>query len=952
MAGVIRVLADLAPDHKRPGYDVSGGDATDMAWIGGLAPGSAGYSAAWAGDPFVRLGLTVPVRVPRTAELEALQLEDALDPGLPALRIGWLWAVGAATVRGEATKLLIPILSRPVLATAHASEIQLEPIGAWDLWSLIDDPSKAAELEASAQFPTQPIAREGWESPGEGDVQIHGWVDRVLAATGLGPAQLLPSTVDPGALHPGDGVTIVKGFGVYIDESLDPSRSQESLRAWSVAPGISHAAMASLYLGDDTDHTSDRTSGEMDSGSPFPLTDRQREVLVAARTDPVVVVSGPPGTGKSHTAAAVALDAVRRGQSVLVATQSRAAADVLAELLDRVPGPTPVLFGGGDRASKLAAKLADGLGAIEHPRAWERRAAAEHRAAELGRAVVADLDDVAAAAAWQEDVLTLAAHSLVAPRLLDPPDANTTAADVARATALVARSAPTHGWLANRRRTAAERQLRELVGAAPDAPLDTIGEAVAVASARARAARAGRRSTVDAAARWAALREAERDRRIARGEALADEVARRTDSGARRAVAALSTALRGGRAGRRRHLAAIDVGELTTALPLWVGTLGEIESLLPPVAGAFDVVVLDEASQIDQVSASAALLRAKRVVVIGDPRQLRFVSFLADADVSTAVVAHGCQPLADRLDVRRVSAFDLAASTAPVRFLDEHFRSVPHLIGFSSRHFYDDRLLVATRHPSNEAVDAIDVLRVDGAKEDGVNVREVDAAIAQVRALLDDPEHPGQTIGIVSPYRAQVDAIRERIGAELPIEVIETGRLRVGTVHGFQGAECDVAVASFGISDGGGRGRQFLEDPHLFNVLVTRARRQVIVLASVDSPPPGLLADYLRWAEHGPAPDPGLAPNDEWTARLAGVLRDAGTPVRTGYPVGRWRIDLVVGTGPTAVAVATRVHPDGPGAHIRRHLALARAGWHQAEAFPSDHDGDPVATALALGDLR
>ena len=51
------------------------------------------------------------------------------------------------------------------------------------------------------------------------------------------------------------------------------------------------------------------------------------------------------------------------------------------------------------------------------------------------------------------------------------------------------------------------------------------------------------------------------------------------------------------------------------------------------------------------------------------------------------------------------------------------------------------------------------------------------------------------------------------------------------------------------------------------------------------------------------------------------------------------------------MAVATRPHPDGPDAHMARHLALGRAGWRQSEAFPADHDGNVVTAALALSAL-
>ncbi len=64
----------------------------------------------------------------------------------------------------------------------------------------------------------------------------------------------------------------------------------------------------------------------------------------SARHEPILAISGPPGSGKSHTVAAIASDAVTRGGSVLIATRSEHAATVVAGMLDRQAGPDPVLF--------------------------------------------------------------------------------------------------------------------------------------------------------------------------------------------------------------------------------------------------------------------------------------------------------------------------------------------------------------------------------------------------------------------------------------------------------------------------------------------------------------------------------------------------------------------------------------------------------------------------------
>ncbi|HWJ62460.1 MAG TPA: ATP-binding protein [Acidimicrobiales bacterium] len=936
-AAILRALSTLAPDRRKTGYDVAGSGPTAMAWLGTLR------SNADDGDPLKAAG-NVPgvLLVDPSEHLQALQRYDALNPDAVDLRIGWMWVVGTIRVDGEPVPLRLPMLSRPARVQQLGNRRHIEPVTAWDLWALVDDPDVASQLEVEAVFGGGALEPGVQQALVDRLPVLRSWVQRVLGASGLPPSNAVLAPTDPTKL-PTDRLQVVAGYGIYADVGADPSRPKETLANWSVNPAAASSALATLYLGPTEASGEPGVPGSTPITCPFPLTDRQRDVVHRAGRDPITVVSGPPGTGKSQTAAAAALHAIAKGQSVLVATQSTMAADVLADLLDRVPGPTPVLFGGSERGSVLAQKLADGIGRPAATDVHQEEQAATAEADSLAAATAADLRHVAADAEWRRVAHELPLLLDAAPALLDSPPI----ASPAEARDLVERCHRTGGMFSGWRRRRAERSLRALVGAPGDAPLATLERAVQAATVREDAHRA---SVVDRSAtddRWQALVTADASCRAATARALADDLARRPDEASRRAVAALATALRSGRAARHSHLNAIDVRQLTKALPLWVGTLGDIEHLLPATAAAFDVVILDEASQIDQLAASAALLRARRAVVIGDPRQLRFVSFLSDREVRATLATEHLTDLRDRLDLRRVSAFDLAASSAPVAFLDEHFRSVPHLIGFSAERFYDGRLSVATRHPRNESLLAIEVRRLAGVRANGVNATEVEAAVELVAELL---ATTSGSIGVVSPYRPQVDALRHELGARIPIEQLQLGRVRAATVHGMQGAECDVVIASFGVS-AGGRGRSFLEDPNLFNVLVTRARHRLIALVSEPTPTAGLLADYLRWADRPPTQPPDVGAPDRWTQDLASVLADQGVPHRVGYPVGRWTVDLVLGDGPGAVGVATHVHPAGPTAHIDRHLALALAGWRQAEAFPVTHDGDPVTTALALSDL-
>ncbi|MEK6237754.1 MAG: PhoH family protein, partial [Planctomycetales bacterium] len=124
---------------------------------------------------------------------------------------------------------------------------------------------------------------------------------------------------------------------------------------------------------------------------PLPLTSAQEEIVRCARSAPLTVVTGPPGCGKSYTITALALDAVLRGESVLIASQMDKAVEVVADHLERVAGEHAVARSGGRAAQRL---LADKLSRMTGPkspfkkRRRKREAsvqAVEERHAELTR---------------------------------------------------------------------------------------------------------------------------------------------------------------------------------------------------------------------------------------------------------------------------------------------------------------------------------------------------------------------------------------------------------------------------------------------------------------------------------------------------------------------------------------------------------------------------------------
>jgi hypothetical protein len=867
------------------------------------------------------------------------------------MRLGWLWVTG----KTESGNVRFPLVSVPVEVVDNPGLFGgrgLRAVGDVELTDHITDPAVRTHLEANLQFGGGALHTEPGLSAEPTLLsrleRLAAWAAEAAEAAGF-PAAL---GAEPPDAAPLDTFAVVAQLHAYLAEAPRVSATiAASLQTWSTAP-LGGTVFATIYCGDGDEPVPGPPpeSAPVDRAavdSSIVLSAAQRAALAGARTDAVTVISGPPGTGKSQTLAAIALDAVERGQSVLIAAPSEAAVEALITLLTEVPGPDPLVFGANVHRHDVADRLGQGGGPIVDD-ARLHQVTERHRSAQAAyQQLYGSIRELLVAeqvAAASDPALTLLARQAT-PNWFAGGISTTELAEGAR---LLARARHVTGLFAGYRRARRLEQLQRHAGTSL-----TDFDELAGHLATARSVRAAFDLTatggLDLEALWPRLVEADEARRRAHAAWLnaVAHSARRIDRRARGTMAAVAAAIRAGRASRREMLARIDGAELTRALPLWIGTLRDVDDLLPSSPGMFDLVIVDEGSQVDQVTSAPALVRGRRAVVAGDPKQLRHVSFLSDARIRQAVAeAAIADPVtAGRLDVRRLSAFDLAASVAPVHFLDEHFRSLPHLVAFSAERFYAGRLAIATRHPANDDRDCISVRFVTGAREsEGANPAELDVVLDE----LAQRRGSGSSVGVVSPFRAHVDALEARLttgDAALAREL----DLRIGTVHGFQGCERDVLVVSLAVGPSAPAGSlRFLADENLFNVMITRARHEIVVITSLPPDTSGLTGDYLRHADAPPAAPASRPPADRLARAVAADLARSGAPVATGYPAGRHTIDLVVGAGEDALGVLFGVHPDGPDAHIDRRLALTRAGWHLRDAYATRWQDRPEQLAVEL----
>ncbi|MCQ2744547.1 MAG: AAA domain-containing protein [bacterium] len=310
---------------------------------------------------------------------------------------------------------------------------------------------------------------------------------------------------------------------------------------------------------------------------------------------------------------------------------------------------------------------------------------------------------------------------------------------------------------------------------------------------------------------------------------------------------------------QNRVLETEDFKPLLEAFPCWCVTTYAVSGSLPMKPGLFDVVIIDEASQCDIASCFPILFRAKRAVVVGDDKQLPHLSFLEKAKEQSFMSQYGIN---DKYQLmwrfRTNSMFDLANyySMHPV-LLDEHFRSLPPIINYSNKEFYGNRIKVMRRNDySQKALEAIIV--PDGKVDFDAtrNLPEIETLVKKLHEIVvederNNPENP-VSIGIISPFRAQVEQLKISVSKVLSEHMMEKHQIEIGTAHTFQGDERDIMLISWAYANNSfPQSLVFLQKPNLFNVAVTRARYKTINFISKNPRelPEGILRSYFGFIE-------------------------------------------------------------------------------------------------------
>ena len=228
----------------------------------------------------------------------------------------------------------------------------------------------------------------------------------------------------------------------------------------------------------------------------------------------------------------------------------------------------------------------------------------------------------------------------------------------------------------------------------------------------------------------------------------------------------------------------------------------------------YDYVIMDESSQVDIATGALAMSCAKNMVIVGDTNQLpnvvdKHTEIRADVIFNQYNLSKGYRFTNSFLQ----SVLEVMPNVTQT-MLREHYRCHPKIIEFCNQKFYRGNLIIMTEdHGEKDVLKVIKTVKGNHSRNH-FSQRQID--IIKNEIIPNDITNKKET-GIISPYNNQVQSLKEQIDG-----------IEQATVHKFQGKEKDTIIIST-VED---EITDFVDDPYLLNVAVSRAKKKLILVVT------------------------------------------------------------------------------------------------------------------------
>ncbi|WP_145537123.1 DUF3320 domain-containing protein [Yersinia alsatica] len=424
--------------------------------------------------------------------------------------------------------------------------------------------------------------------------------------------------------------------------------------------------------------------------------------------------------------------------------------------------------------------------------------------------------------------------------------------------------------------------------------------------------------------------------------------------------------LRGEMARKRGHMPIRQLmqkaGSAIQALkPVMMMSPLSVAQFLVPGRQTFDLLVMDEASQIQPVDAIGAIARCKQVVIVGDERQLPPTRFFAKMTESNPDESDETTQVSDIESILGL----FVARGLPQRMLRWHYRSRHQsLIAVSNSQFYENKLFIVPSPYTQEAGMGLQFYHVpDGIFESGGAGTNIIEAKHVAKAILQHARNnPDLSLGVATFSVSQRKAIQDeleilrRLNPDMESFFYShpSEPFFVKNLENVQGDERDVIMISVGYAKNA-QGYMAMRFGPLgaeggerrLNVLISRAKRRCEVYASITDEDidlerakgKGVFAFklFLQYARTGrlSVAQPGLREMDSvFEEQVADALQSAGYQVHPQVGIAGFYIDLGIADPDMPGRYLIGIECDGKSYHSSR---SARERDRLRQAVLEDH---------------
>ncbi len=412
--------------------------------------------------------------------------------------------------------------------------------------------------------------------------------------------------------------------------------------------------------------------------------------------------------------------------------------------------------------------------------------------------------------------------------------------------------------------------------------------------------------------------------------------------------------------------------------PCFLMTPSSVADYLPP-EHSFDLLIIDEASQMLVEEAAGSALRSKQLVVVGDRQQMPPTRYM----VSTLEV-----PEDEDKEESILERASLALSSK--RRLLYHYRSEDEsLIAFSNHEFYDGELLTIPNLREDHTL-GVHLDRAGGVYESGKdgssrNPNPIEASRVVEHIVEHARRFPDRSLGVAVLNLRQALRIEELFDERVAQDSSLLDFLNrwdatpeyffIKNLENVQGDERDVILIAtvFGRNTEGKVYQRFgpisqAQGENRINVLITRAKKRLIVCTSLEpnditlqKEGPQVLSRYLSYAATGDIPAVTMDAKTDfaspWGKWLHDRLESDGYEVDSRVGVSGWRINLGVKHSSHADGYLCGIELDGssyhqaPGARdrdVQRQAILEAKGWKVLRLWSVDFFHDPESEYTRL----